>query len=168
VCRGVVLAAASATLAIAAHGIAGGGTADPVPTLLLAFGVSAIGIALAGRQYSLGAVLAVLGAAQLVTHLLLAADMTDMARMTASTPDGLAMIGAHAVAVLITSVLLVKADTALFALARALRGLVPVLVAPAPIVVARHSPRPTAEPLGRLVATSLCRGNARRGPPVAA
>ncbi|HEX5120184.1 MAG TPA: hypothetical protein VFW65_33785 [Pseudonocardiaceae bacterium] len=105
----------------------------PCRTLLLACGVGAIGIALAGRQYSLGAVVAVLGAAQLVT-----------------------------------SLLLVKADTALFALARAVRRLLPTLAAPAPIVVAGCCPRPTAAPRGQVTAMSLCRNNARRGPQVAA
>jgi hypothetical protein len=168
VCRGVVLAVASATLAIAAHGIAGGGMPGTAPTLLLSFGVSATGIALANRRYSLGAVAVLLGVTQLVTHLLLSVDSGGMSGMSPETFNGLTMLGAHGAAVLITSLLLVWADTLLFALAKALRRLRPVLVTPAPITVRRRCPRPSAAPRGLPTAVSLCRGNARRGPPVAA
>lgn len=168
VCRGVVLAAASAALAVAAHGIAGGGMPGMVPTLLLSFGVSATGIGLANRRYSLGVVVVLLGVTQLVTHLLLSVDSSGMSGMSPETFNGLTMLGAHAAAVLVTSLLLVWADTLLFALARTLRRLLPIVVAPAPIAVARQRPRLSAASRGHVTAVSLCRINARRGPPVVA
>ncbi|HEY1573288.1 MAG TPA: hypothetical protein VGG05_18240 [Pseudonocardiaceae bacterium] len=169
VCRGVMLAVASSTLAIAAHGVAGGGLPDTALTLLLVFGVSAVGIAVAGKRYSLGAVAGVLGTVQLVTHLLLSFDSTGMdgmAGMNMATAGGLAMVGAHAVAVVLTSVLVVRADAVLFALARSARRMLPMLVAHAPVIAHARCPRPAAAPRRDLAAVALCRINARRGPPV--
>jgi hypothetical protein len=166
-----MLAASSATLAIVAHGVAGGGLPDTALTLLLVFIVSAVGIAVAGRRYSLGAVAAVLGAVQLITHLLLSFDSTGidgMAGMNVATVGGLAMVGTHVLAVAITSVLLVQADAVLFTLARAVRRLLPILVAPAPIIAEAPRPRPAVASRDHLAAVLLCRINARRGPPVAA
>lgn len=168
VCRGVGLAAASAALAIAAHGIAGGGMPGTVPTLLLSLGVSATGIALASKRYSLGSVIVLLGVTQLVTHLLLSVESTDMSGMSPETFNGLAMLGAHATAVLITSFLVVWADTLLFALAGAMHRLLPITVGPPRISTESRCPRLTAAPRGHVTAVSLCRINARRGPPVAA
>jgi hypothetical protein len=164
VCRGAGLAAVSAILAIAAHGIAGGGMPGTVPTLLLSFGVSAAGIALASKRYSLGSVIVLLGVTQLVTHLLLSVDSTDMSGMSPETFNGLTMLGAHAAAVLITSFLVVWADTLRFALHR----LRPSTVGPPRISTESRCPRLTAAPRGHVTAVSLCRINARRGPPVAA
>jgi hypothetical protein len=168
VCRGAGLAVVSAVLAIAAHGVAGGGLPGTVPTLLLSLVVSATGIALASKRYSLGSVTVLLGVTQLVTHLLLSVDSTGMSGMSAETFNGLDMLGAHAAAVLVTSVLVVRADALLFALAGALRRLVPMLLVPAPVAVETRCPRPTAAPRDHVAAVSLCRINARRGPPVAA
>lgn len=168
VCRGLALAAVSATLAVAAHGIAGGGMPGIVPTLLLSFGVSATGIALASKRYSLGTVVALLGVTQLVTHLLLSVESTGMSGMGPEMFNGVAMLGAHAAAVLVTSLLFVWADALLFALARTLRRLLPIVVGPAPVAPGPHRPRPTTAPRNQCTAVSLCRINARRGPPVAA
>lgn len=164
-CRGVVLAATSATWVIAAHGIGYGSMPDTVLTLLLAAGVAAVGIALAGKQYSLSRVVAVLGAAELAAFLLVSFDPDgiDMAAL-----DDLAMIGAHATAVVVTALLLVGADAALFALVCAVRRLLPILVAPAPNASEVDRPRPTIASDCRFTAALLCRSNARRGPPVAA
>lgn len=168
VCRGVVLAVASTVLTIAAHGMAGGGLPSTVPTVLLSVGVSGTGMALATRRYSLGAVLGVLGVTALITHLLLSVESNDMSGMNPATSNGLTMLGAHAAAVLTTALLLVWADTLLFALAKAVRRLLPTLVTPAPITTRPRCPRPTTAPRGPFTTVSLCRSNARRGPPVAA
>src|SRR6266568_4615950 len=52
-----------AALAVAAHAVSGGMVPDPGLTALLTVGVAAVGIALADRRRSQGAILLVLGAA---------------------------------------------------------------------------------------------------------
>jgi EamA domain-containing membrane protein RarD len=169
VCRGVVLAVTSATLAIAAHRLAGGALPDTGLTIVLTFGVAGIGITMADKQRSASAILAVLGAAQLATHLLLSVQTMDMPGMgSGAMPYGTSMIGTHVVAVLITTALLTRADAAVFAVAAALARLLPVLVAAPPVPAAPARPRPRVAPLARPTSVLLCRDNARRGPPVCA
>lgn len=163
VVRGGVLAVTSATLAVVAHVLAGGAVPDSVVTVLPAVGVAAIGIAMAGRRHSIGGVLAVLGGAQLVSHVLLSVETMNMAGM-----NGLAMLGAHAIAVSCTTVLLVKADAAVFAVAAALARFLPSVVTPPPVPEAPARPRPSMALRVRPTVVLLCRGNSRRGPPVAA
>lgn len=169
VCRGVVLAGTSAALAIAAHAIAGGRLPDAWLTVLLTVGVAGVGIVLAGRRRSIWAILGVLGAAQLATHVLLSFGMTDMAGMTTADVrfNGMGMVVSHAVAVAVTAALLFHADDALFFAASVFAGLVPtVLVAPpAPSVPPRL--RPADVPV-RAAVVLLRRANSRRGPPVVA
>src|ERR1700743_1845148 len=149
--RGVALAVTSAMLAVAAHAAAGGGLPDPGVTALLTIGVAAVGVALADRRRSIGAVIAVLGAAQLATHVLLSfAEMGmaggmggDMAAAGHSyTP---AMLGAHAVAVLLSAWLLVRADDAVFLVASVLARLLPRLLSLPGVPETPRHPRP-AEP----------------------
>src|ERR1700743_3007616 len=95
--RGVALAVTSAMLAVAAHAAAGGGLPDPGLTALLTIGVAAVGVALADRRRSAGAIIAVLGAAQLATHVLPSfAEMGMAGDMgMAGHSYTLAMLGAH-------------------------------------------------------------------------
>ncbi len=175
VSRGVVLAVTSAALAVAAHRIAGGGVPDAVSTMLLTLGVAIVGVALASKRRSTGAILIVLGAAQLAMHLLLSFDTTTMPGMGMSgmTPAGppfgsVAMMSAHAVAALVTAILLAKADAALFAVAEALARLLPTILIAPPVPTGPARLRPSVAPRVRSTAVSLRRDNARRGPPVAA
>jgi hypothetical protein len=171
VCRGVVLAGTSAALAIAAHAVALGGLPDAGLTLLCMAVVAAAGMVLAGRRRSIWAILAVLGAAQLVMHVLMSLDMTDMAGMAGSglPYNGATMLLAHTVAVVVTAAMLFHADDAMFFVASVIARLVPTIVIappPAPGVPARL--RPARAPVVRAAAALLCRANARRGPPVVA
>jgi hypothetical protein len=175
VCRGVVLAVTSAALAVAAHAVAGGGVPDAVSTVLLTIGVAVIGVAMASRRRSTGAILIVLGAAQLAMHLLLSFDTTTMPGMgmqvtgQAGPPfGGIAMLSAHALAAVLTAFLLAKADAAVFAVAAALARLLPTLLAAPPVTAGPARLRPGAAPRASSTAVSLWRDNARRGPPVAA
>lgn len=162
VLRGAVLAVTSAALAVAAHTAGGGMPPDTGLTVLLTLGVGAVGVALAGRRRSTGAILAVLAAAQLATHVILALGEMGMP----SHENELVMPAAHALAVLASAVLLGHADDAVFLAAAVLAMLLlPVLLAlPAPDLPARIRPRP--RPRNRQVTVLLCRSHARRGPPV--
>jgi hypothetical protein len=171
VCRGVVLAGTSATLAVAAHAAAGGGLPNVGLTLLLTVGVAGVGIALGGRRSSMWAILGVLGAAELAMHMLLSLSMMQMAGMDAprSRFNSLAMLLAHTVAVLVTAALLYYADDAMSVVASAVARLVPtVLVAPLPEPNTFRAVRPAVAPVICPAAVLLCRANARRGPPVVA
>lgn len=180
--RGAVLAVTSATLTVTAHTMAGGMPPDTGLTVLLTVGVAAVGVALADRQRSAMAILAVLAVAQLASHVLLSlgtpamsdmpgmADMSDMGGMPGMQHvNGLAMLAAHTIAVLLSAALLARADAAIFLFAAVLAMLLPrlLLVAPPPAVpVARV--RPTASPRDTATSVLLRRSHGRRGPPVSA
>ena len=167
VCRGVVLAVTSAALAIAAHAVGGGEVSGTGLTVLLTVGVAAVGIAMADRRCSTVAILAVLGSAQLATHVLLSFESMDMHPNQGPGPhvDGTLMLGAHAVAVLLTAGLLARADAVVFLVAAALARLAPPLVTPPPVARPPARPLPRVRPRDLLTAVLLCRSNARRGPP---
>ncbi len=169
-CRGGVLAVTSATLAVAAHAVAGGGLPDAGVTALLTIGVAAVGVALADRRRSIGAIIAVLGAAQLATHVLLSFAEMGMAGDMGMVGHGytLPMLGAHAVAVLLSAWLLVRADDALFLAASVLARLLPRLLSLPGVPEAPQHPRPAVPGQDRSTTVLLRRSNARRGPPVAA
>jgi hypothetical protein len=161
VLRGGVLAVTSAALAVLAHTAAGGTLPDTGLTVLLTVGVAAVGVTLASRRRSTAAVLAVLAAAQLASHVLLSVDA--MGGMP-SHGDGLPMLGAHALAVLVSAVVLARADDAVFLVAAVLAMLLPVLAVPpppeAPVRIRRR-----LRPADRQVTVLLRRSHARRGPP---
>jgi hypothetical protein len=158
-----VLAVTSATLAIVAHAAAGGGLPDTGLTALLTVGLAAIGIVMAGGRRSTASIMAVLGATQLATHVLLSFQAMDMPG--AMSYNGVTMIGAHAIAVLVTGCLLARADSAIFAVAAALARLLPTLVAAPPVPAAPALPLPRVAPLRRPTGVLAARANARRGPP---
>lgn len=167
-----MLAAVSATLAIAAHALGGGGLPATGLTLVLTAGVAGIGVAIADRRRSTGTILAVLGAAQLVTHVLLSFNAMHMAGNTVvlapRQTDSAAMLGAHTIAVLLSAVLLAKADAALFLIIAVLAMLLPSLLTAPPVPAAPAGARPRAIPQDRSTAVLLRRSHARRGPPVTA
>jgi hypothetical protein len=157
----------SAALAVAAHAVAGGMVPDPGLTALLTVGVAAVGIAMADRRRSQGAILLVLGAAQLATHVLLSVASQGMPG-SGAVVDPLVMTAAHAAAVLAAAALLVRADGVVFGLAGLLAMLLPrVLVAVPPPVRPLVSWR-RAVPVYRATAVLLRLASPRRGPPVPA
>lgn len=172
--RGSALAVTSATLAVAAHTVAGGMRADTGLTLLLTVGVAAVGVAMADRRRSPGAILVVLGAAQLASHVLLSFgdNIGDMSMSSAqampSQVNDTAMLGAHVLAVLLSAALLAGADTAVFFVAAVLAMLLPRLLTAPPVASAPPGARRFVLAQDRCTAVLLRRSHARRGPPVTA
>lgn len=162
--RAVLLAVTSAALSVAAHGAAGGEVADFAPALPLTLLIAFAGTALAERGRSPWAVLATLGVAQLGQHALLALGARDHAHASGLGVGPTAMTAAHAVAALLTGLLLARADTALTALAKALSRLLPVLWAAPPPASRVPAPVPSTSP-NALVDVLLRRVHGRRGPP---
>lgn len=162
VVRGVALAVTSATLAVAAHAVGGGMVPDVGLLLLPTLGLAAVGVALADRRRGLGVILPTLGAAQLATHTLL--SLADSG-MPADRVDPWVMTGAHAVAVVLTALLLTRADGVVFRVARALARLLPAapveLRVPDRAVVVRP-----VDAVDRARVVLLCLASPRRGPPV--
>ncbi|MEV4051252.1 hypothetical protein AB0J55_08680 [Amycolatopsis sp. NPDC049688] len=162
-----MLAVSAAALSVTAHRLADGGLPDPAMTLLLTglFGWTAA--ALARKARGPVATITLLGIAQLVMHLLLTtlAGHHDMYAMPGRT--GLGMIGAHAVATLVTALLLARADTMLLTVLAVLRAFLPRLLTPLPVPSA-PPPLVPARPAGpdHLVGVDLRRIRGRRGPPV--
>ena len=165
--RGALLAVSAAALSVTAHRLADGGLPDPAMTVLLSglFGWTAT--ALARKARGPVATITLLGAAQLVMHLLLTtlAGHHDMYAMPGST--GLGMVAAHSVATLVTALLLARADATLLTVLAVLRAILPRLLTPLPVPAAAPAlvPARTAAP-GHLVGVDLRRIRGRRGPPV--
>jgi hypothetical protein len=164
--RGLALATVSGSLAAAAHEFGGGGMPQTGLTALLTVGVAAVGVALADRRGSLPVILAVLGAAQLATHVLLTVESMNMPGM--HQVDGPAMVGAHTIAVLVSAVLLAKADAAVFQVIAALTRLLPTVLTTPPVPEAPERPLARVPASDRTTSVLLRRSNARRGPPARA
>jgi len=167
--RGVSLAVCAAALSVTAHRLADGGLPDPAMTALLTglFGWTAA--ALARKARGPLATIALLGAAQLVMHLLLTTLAEHHAHDMAATPGttGPGMVFAHAIATVLTALLLARADTMLLTVLAVLRAILPRLLTPLPVPSAAPAlvPARTAGP-DHLVGVDLRRIRGRRGPPV--
>lgn len=164
---GVLLALSSAALAIAAHGIAGGAASDSLFTVLLATLLAWGGMSLT-RRGGTPALVGVLGVTQLCQHLLLTELANGHGHQQAMF-DGWTMFGAHAVATVLTAVLLTRAGTALALVAGAFAWLWSRLVT----LVAGPVPRPAGQPgsprparPGALLEVLFREVHGRRGPPV--
>jgi len=164
--RGMSLAVCAGVLSVTAHRIADGGLPDPAMTVLLAglFGWTAS--ALARKARGTVTTITLLGAAQLVMHLLLTtlAGHHDMYAMPGST--GLGMVAAHAVATLVTALLLARADVMLLTVLAVLRAILPRLLTPLPVPAAPALVPVRVDAPGHLVGVDLRRIRGRRGPPV--
>jgi hypothetical protein len=164
--RGALLAVSAAALSVTAHRLADGGLPDPAMTVLLTglFGWTAT--ALTRRARGTVATVTLLGAAQLVMHLLLTtlAGHHDMYAMPGST--GLGMVSAHAVATVLTALLLARADATLLAVLAALRAFLPRLFSALPVPAAPAPVPVRARVPSHLVGVDLRRIRGRRGPPV--
>jgi hypothetical protein len=162
-----LLAVSAAALSVTAHRLADGGLPDPAMTVLLTglFGWTAT--ALTRRARGTVATITLLGAAQLVMHLLLTTLSGHHDMYTMPDTTGLGMVGAHAVATVLTALLLARADATLLTVLAVLRAFLPRLLTPLPVPVAAPAlvPARTAAP-GHLVGVDLRRIRGRRGPPV--
>lgn len=165
--RGCLLALSSAGLAIAAHGVAGGGMPDTALTLpltaLVAWGAST----LRPWTWRPAALTGVLGALQVVLHYLLA-DNANHHHHGPPPVNGWAMFTGHALATLITAALLARASKALTLVTAALAwlcaGLRALLTTPVAAPATIGSPVAAARP-GQLLEIQFRRAQARRGPP---
>jgi len=154
-----MLAVSSTTLAVTAHGVAGGGWPETLPVLPLSLLIALAGTALADRWHSGWTIVGALGAAELAQHVLLSVMHGDSA-----FGSGL-MTGTHLVALLLTAMMLAKADAAIVAVAGAVRRLLPRVPSfphPDRVAVASVVFRPSGHVLDVLFSRSL----GRRGPPV--
>ena len=163
---GWLLACCVAALTVAAHGAAGGTVADSSLTALLTT-VLAWGGASLARRGGLPTLVGVLAVTQAAQHVLL----TEIAHVHQPAPsvDGWLMFGAHAVATVLSAVLLTRAGGAVASVAAAVRWLVGRLQTPS---TARPPGRAGAAPAriparpGILLEVLLRRVSPRRGPPV--
>ncbi|MGX7823704.1 hypothetical protein ACTG9Q_01280 [Actinokineospora sp. 24-640] len=153
--RGALLGACTGALAVAAHGMAGGGVPDLAPTLaivaLVAWAGSAVG------RLGLLMTTGLLAGSQTALHLLLT--------VVAHSGSLVSMTFAHLGATLIAAVLVTRAGVALDALATAVRGLVRAVVAPpsSPAFRVALWVFPRVDSLLAVVLRVVC---GRRGPPL--
>ncbi len=158
---------ASGALAVAAHGMAGGGTPDTALAVLLTVIVAWAGTAFAAKRRSTFAVLTALGTAQLAMHLVLNYVVPTHMGHHAPPIDPTAMLATHTVATLLTGLLLTRADHAVHLVETAVRLLSDLLkpptfpAVPAAVYALPASPRH----IDHLLAVVLKRQHARRGPP---
>ncbi|MEU4764185.1 hypothetical protein AB0H12_13090 [Actinosynnema sp. NPDC023794] len=160
--RAVLLAVTSAALSVTAHGAAGGSITEFAPALPLTLLVAFAGTALAERGRRPWTILAALGVAQLGQHALL-----NLGHHAADGPglgfSPTAMTAAHALAALLTGLLLARADAVLQALVGVVTRLLPPHAPVAPIG-ALWAPTPSST-ANVLVDVVLRRVHGRRGPP---
>lgn len=153
-----MLAVSSTTLAVTAHGVAGGGWPEALPVLPLSLLIALAGTALADRWHGSWTIIGALGVTELAQHVLLSVMHGDSV-----FASGL-MTCSHLVALLLTAVLLARADAAIVAVAGAVRRLLPQVPSfPHPdLVVAMAVRTPPSHVIEVLLRTAL----GRRGPPV--
>ncbi|WP_143043943.1 MFS transporter [Nonomuraea jiangxiensis] len=173
--RSAVFAVVCAGLASAAHVLAGGTVTAPTLALGLAVGLG-IGLPATGRERSYAVILPLLGAGQVMSHLLFSGlprtilfETGTYAGHHALSPDT-GMLVFHAVATLLTAWWLDRGESALWALLRRLvadvvwflyRHLVPMERVERIPAGAEHD-----RPLGDAVPLWLSHAVVRRGPPV--
>jgi hypothetical protein len=164
----VLFAVCSAALSVSAHATAGGDRSDIALTALLTTLLAWGGGSLA-RRGGLLALTGVLGATQLAQHLLLTEIATTHGHAAAPPINGWAMFTTHAVATVVTAVLLLRTGTALnwvYAAWAWLTARLRTLVAGPVPSVAGPRPAPTPVRPGQLLEILLRRVLARRGPPL--
>jgi hypothetical protein len=167
--RGGLLAVSSAVLAISAHTLADGSLPDLSMTVLLTVMVGWTATALAAKARGLVSTIAVLGAAQLVMHVVLStlALHSDIHSATAGAMSGLTMTTSHSVATILTALLVTRADSMLLTVLNTMRLLLPPVwrAAPVPDTVLAPIPVPAPE-IGQLVSELFRSTLGRRGPPL--
>jgi hypothetical protein len=158
--RGAALASLTALLSALGH-LAGGGTLPDLGLLVVLVPLLALVItSVAERIRSRAGVLATLGAGQLALHELLVLFGHDHA----GPVDGSRMLLMHAVATVLSGLLLQHVDRLLTALTRALLRVLPRRPGPRPVV---GPPRTWVQPAPAApLASRLVEPLSRRGPPV--
>lgn len=161
--RGTAAGLLTAALAVAAHGVGSGALpmgASAAELVLLAATVGALAATIA-RAADPRVLLALLGAGQLLGHLMLSA--AGHAHSTAASPPAAVMLIAHLTAIAVGAILIAAGDRLCCAVSRAVRAAVrtpgPIVPAP-PAVAAGGADQPLRSSL--LLAASV----SHRGPPV--
>ncbi|MER7010507.1 hypothetical protein ABT324_03640 [Saccharopolyspora sp. NPDC000359] len=162
-----MLATTSASLSVAAHVAAGGSLPDLGTTTVITILLAGAGVALADRKRGSWGILGALGVSQLSLHAFL--------QLVASHQDGPGAVGmpyspwemtlGHIGVVLLTGLLMARAEQALFVVARLLRSILPRRPRPLLTVTEVRSvctPAITVRPLVHLLHRRI---NTRRGPP---
>ena len=161
------MAVASAALAIAAHGMAGGGAPDTALAVLLTMLVAWAGTSVADRHTGPLAVLIALGTAQLAMHLVLnyVVPMHAGHHMAPVAPG--AMWATHITATLLTALLLANADRALGVVASAIRLLRDLVKPPtfAAVPGATYVRPASPQHVDHIRRVLLRKVHSRRGPP---
>ncbi|MBP2321792.1 hypothetical protein JOF56_002177 [Kibdelosporangium banguiense] len=165
--RGWTLAVCSAALAVAAHGMAGGGAPDTALAVLLTMLVAWAGTSVANRLRGAFAVLTALGTAQGAMHLILNYVVPSHVGHTAAPVSPSVMFLTHAVATVIAGLLITKADAAIGLVSSAMRMLLDLIRPPRfPVVPVAIYALPTSHlPADHIRQVLLRRVHARRGPP---
>lgn len=160
--RGVATGLLTGTLAVAAHGVAGGALPAGAATALLVVLAATVGAfaALSTSAAKPVVLVGLLGAGQLVGHLLLSVAGHHHAAST--VPSASTMLVAHVLAVVLGASLIVAGERLWCALSRAVRavGLVVWPVVGTRVVAVRRVDQPLRSAL--LLAASV----SHRGPPV--
>jgi hypothetical protein len=168
--RGWTLAVCSAALAIAAHGMAGGGAPDTALAVLLTMLVAWGGTSVANQFQGTLAVLTALGMAQSAMHLILnyvvPSDAGHVGHVAAPV-DPAVMFTTHAVATVITGMLITRADAAVGLISSAMRLLLDLIRPPRfpAVPVAIYALPSSTLPADHIRQVMLRRVIARRGPP---
>lgn len=152
-------------LAISAHAAAHGGTPDAPLTILLTVLIGWVATALAERAPGALGILTTLGIGQLLMHLvLLLVDDHHGGAVVEFEP--LQITCAHALATVLTALLLEHAERGLRTVAMGLRRLLPVLWSPPAVHRPAGSPRVITVAPGVFLEIQLRRVRPRRGPPL--
>ena len=165
--RGAILAALVTLLTATGHLLGGGTLAGLSPLAVLVPLLATVLVAVAERCRGILAMLAALGAGQLVLHYLLVVLTAHAHIGPDAVFSGSAMPAAHAVATLATAVVLSRADAAVTALVAAFGRILPRRLRVAAVDVAPPA-CPVPDPDVPLAASlALVAAHARRGPPIA-
>lgn len=162
--RGTAMAVCSTALAVAAHAAGGGGWPDLGLAALVLVLLATAGASLARRRRGFPGILGVLAVTQVQLHFLLALADHHAGPGQSMFWPGWRMLAAHAVAVLLTALVLTKAEAAVFAVAAALARLLPQ---PLPLLRAESpcDPLTVTERVDRLLRVLFRSVCPRRGPP---
>ncbi|PEG35095.1 hypothetical protein CQY20_23105 [Mycolicibacterium agri] len=162
--RGTAAGLLTATLAVAAHGLAGSAAPTGTSAALLAVLAVTVGSLAASiaRTSDARVLLALLAAGQLAGHLMLSAAGHSHGGDTATVLPAPAMLAAHAMAVVVGALLIAAGDHLCRAVSRVVGSVARVIVPPTPerAVVTICADQPMHSAL--LLAASM----SHRGPPV--
>jgi len=158
--RGAAAGLFTATLAVAAHGAAGGGLPTGTAVALLAVLAGTVGALAAGSSRAVDprAMIGLLAAGQLVGHLMLGAHDHGM-----HASPGPAMVAAHLLAVAVGTILIGTVDRLCHAVSRVVAATVRRVIAPIP---AQPLPVDAGADQPLRSALALAASLSHRGPPV--